>query len=255
MASASRVNSGGNSAPCSAGRAASMIASRGLVPGSCAPSGAELDQQCRRGERQVLPPVGVPGKAWLATMRDAATISSTAVAPAATRSGTTAQASSMLRKCSQTALRCCGSGTVSKTTSLTKARVPSEPISRRQRSPAGSRRRAGHQPVARRVLDLELAPHPLRQVGVGEQLGAAAAAGLRQATGSAAANASSAPGAAVSITVPEGRTNVSERPLVAVVAHPAPHAAGAVGETPPMVATSLLAGSGPACGRGRPAPG
>ncbi len=67
-----------------------------------------------------------------------ATISSTAVAPEATRSGTGAIAASMLGKWTQAVVVTAGSGTVSKTASATKASVPSEPTRRRRKISSGS---------------------------------------------------------------------------------------------------------------------
>ena len=67
-----------------------------------------------------------------------ATISSTAVAPEATRSRTGAIASSMPGKWIQAVVVAGGTGTVSKTTSAMKASVPSEPTSRRRKISSGS---------------------------------------------------------------------------------------------------------------------
>ena len=67
------------------------------------------------------------------------------------------------------------------------------------------------QPVAGRVLDLELARDALGQLAVGAQLVADLAPGPAASSGAAAAKRSAAPAAAVSITVPSASTNVSER--------------------------------------------
>ena len=74
---------------------------------------------------------------WLATISAGATISSTAVAPAATNSGTGSVADSMPSKCSQETVVCGGWGTVSKTASATKASVPSLPTSSRRKISRG----------------------------------------------------------------------------------------------------------------------
>ena len=67
-----------------------------------------------------------------------ATISSVALAPAATSAGTTPAAASMSAKCiSDSAVRGC-SGSVSNTASARNASVPSEPISRRLKISSGS---------------------------------------------------------------------------------------------------------------------
>ena len=80
---------------------------------------------------------GVPGIEWLATVSAAAPMSSTAVAPQATSSGTGAVAASTSAKCSQATVVRRGSGTVPKTASATKASVPSEPTSSRRKISAG----------------------------------------------------------------------------------------------------------------------
>ena len=67
-----------------------------------------------------------------------ATISSTAVAPASTSSRTGSIAWSMSGKWTQAVVVRAGSGTVSKTASATKARVPSEPTTRRRKISSGS---------------------------------------------------------------------------------------------------------------------
>ena len=86
-----------------------------------------------------------------------ATISSTAVAPASTKSRTGAIASSIPGKWIQAVVVRAGSGTVSKTASATKPSVPSEPTSRRRKISSGSLGvEEGAEPVAGRVLDREL---------------------------------------------------------------------------------------------------
>jgi hypothetical protein len=67
-----------------------------------------------------------------------ATISSTAVAPEATRSPTGAIASSMPGKWTQAVVVSGATGAVSKTTSARKASVPSEPTRRRRKISSGS---------------------------------------------------------------------------------------------------------------------
>ncbi len=81
---------------------------------------------------------GVPGIELAATISAGATISSTAVAPAATRSATGAVAASIESKWTQLSVVIAGTGTVSKTASEMKASVPSEPISRRRKISTGS---------------------------------------------------------------------------------------------------------------------
>ena len=66
-----------------------------------------------------------------------ATISSTAVAPAATSSGTGSTAVWMSGKCSQAVVVTTGSSTVSNVTEATKARVPSEPMISRRKISSG----------------------------------------------------------------------------------------------------------------------
>jgi hypothetical protein len=81
---------------------------------------------------------GAPTMFQAAVISAGATISSTAVAPEATRSPTGAVAASMLGKWTQAVVVNGGTGTVSKTTSAMKARVPSEPTSRRRKISNGS---------------------------------------------------------------------------------------------------------------------
>ena len=69
----------------------------------------------------------------------------------------------------------------------------------------------GAEPVAGRVLDLELAADALAQLGVGADLVADRRQARRPAPARPRRSVSAAPGAAVSIVVPEGRTKVSER--------------------------------------------
>ncbi len=73
-----------------------------------------------------------------AVIRAGATISSTAVAPASTKSRTGAIASSIPGKWIHAVVVRAGRGTVSKTASATNARVPSEPTSRRRKISSGS---------------------------------------------------------------------------------------------------------------------
>ena len=80
---------------------------------------------------------GVPGIEWLATISAGATISSTALAPAATSSGTGSVAASIPSKWTQAVVVCGRSGIVSKTASETKARVPSDPTSSRRNISSG----------------------------------------------------------------------------------------------------------------------
>ncbi len=81
---------------------------------------------------------GVPGIEWAATSSAGATISSTAVAPAATSSPTGAVASSIPAKWTQAVVVTCGRGTVSSVASETKASVPSLPTSSRWKISSGS---------------------------------------------------------------------------------------------------------------------
>ena len=62
-----------------------------------------------------------------------ATISSVAVAPAATSGGTASTAASMSAKRASAVVVCTPSGTVWNTASAMKASVPSDPISRRRK--------------------------------------------------------------------------------------------------------------------------
>ena len=81
---------------------------------------------------------GAPAMFCEATISAGATMSSTAVAPASTSAGTGSVADSMPSKWSQETVVLAGSGTVSKTASAMKPRVPSEPISRRRKISTGS---------------------------------------------------------------------------------------------------------------------
>ena len=81
---------------------------------------------------------GAPGIEFAATISAGATIISTALAPAATRSGTGSQAASMLSKWTQLVVVFGNSGTVSKTASAVKARVPSDPTSSRRKISSGA---------------------------------------------------------------------------------------------------------------------
>ena len=116
----------------------------------------------------------------------------------------------MLGKCSQEIVVRRGCGTVWNTASAMKASVPSEPTSRRRKISSGvsaSRKAQRRYPVV--FLIANFAPDAVGQLGVPAQL----VAQLDQAAGElglAAANSSSASGAAVSIVVPEGSTKVSE---------------------------------------------
>ena len=80
---------------------------------------------------------GVPGIEWLATISAGATISSTALAPAATSSGTGSVALSIPSKWTHAVVVCGRSGIVSKTASETNPRVPSEPTSSRRKISTG----------------------------------------------------------------------------------------------------------------------
>ena len=97
----------------------------------------ELDKQRRRGRRELEPVLGAPAMFWAATISAGATISSTAVAPDSTRAGTGSVADSIPSKWSQETVVFEGFGTVSKTASAMKARVPSEPTSRRRKISTG----------------------------------------------------------------------------------------------------------------------
>ena len=160
-------------------------------------------------------------------------MSSTAVAPAATSPGTTAQASSMLAKCSHETVRCLGSGSVVKDDladegegALRADQEPAEDLQRR----VGVEQ--GHQSVPGRVLDLELAPHPLGQVGIGQELGPQ----LQEALGERRLSGGEPAVRAAGRSVDHGARGEDERQrthgLVAVVAHPAPHAARVVRDDP-----------------------
>ena len=74
---------------------------------------------------------------WLATISAGATISSTALAPAATNSGTGSVADSMPSKWSHETVVWGGWGTVSSTASATNASVPSLPTSTRRKISSG----------------------------------------------------------------------------------------------------------------------
>ena len=146
-----------------------------------------------------------------AVIRAGATISSTAVAPLSTRSRTGAIASSTPGKWIQAVVVRAGTGTVSKTASAMKARVPSEPTRRRRKISSGSsasRKAQSRYPVVFLIANLRR----IRSLSSSSaRISSRIASSPAASSGSAAAKLSAAPGAAVSIVVPEGRTKVSER--------------------------------------------
>ena len=145
-----------------------------------------------------------------AAIRAGATISSTARAPAATSASTGATAASMLGKWSQEIVVRRGWGTVWNTASAMKASVPSEPTSRRRKISSGefaSRKAQRRYPVVFLISNF-------RRTRCDSSLSARSSSRSsvrpRASSGSRRANSSSAPGAAVSIVVPEGSTKVSD---------------------------------------------
>ena len=126
------------------------------------------------------------------------------------------------------------SGTVSNTASAMNPSVPSEPTMSRRRICTGRLGvEEGLHRVAGRVLDAVLGADPVGDLRdrPGSRRGSRSSPSA--IAGSAAARRSSASGAAVSTTVPEGSTNVSDaqRP-VGVLDGPAAHPAGVVGDRP-----------------------
>ena len=151
----------------------------------------------------------MPGIELAATISAGATISSTAVAPAATRSATGAVAASIDSKWTQLSVVTGGSGTVSKTTSEMNASVPSEPISRRRNISIGSsasRKAQRRYPVVFLISNLRrMRPRRSASERIASRISASPAA----SSGSAAANRSAASEAPVSMIVPEGSTKLS----------------------------------------------
>ncbi len=194
------------------GRADQLAARRGSArparPARRAPpsvSAAELDQQRGRLGRQLHPLLRArPRCSGAATISAGATISSTAVAPAATNSG-----HRLGRRLDPVEVQPgdrrvrAAAGTVSNTASATKASVPSEPTSSRRKISSGVvgvEERA--EPVAGRVLDLELAPDPLGAARRRRASRRGSPPAPRPARARPRRSASSAPGAPVSIVGP-----------------------------------------------------
>ena len=141
-----------------------------------------------------------------------ATISSTAVAPASTRSRTGAIASSMPGKWIQ-AVVVRGRQRHGLEDGL--GDEGERALGADQQAAEDLQRlvgvEEGAEPVAGRVLDLELAADPLAELGVGADLVADRREAARPAPARPRRSARRRPGAAVSIVVPEGSTKVSER--------------------------------------------
>ena len=189
---------------------------------------------------------GAPWMLWAATISAGATINSTAVAPLATSSDTGSVAAAIEGKWTHESVVIGGNGTVSK------RRLGDErqrPLRSDQQPPEDLHRGVGveerAQPIAGGVLDLELASDPCRELVVGEDLGA----DVEQAAGElglGGGELSSASGSAVSMSVPEGSTKRSALTVEyesAVTPQRIPPELLAI--TPPTVAKSTLAGSGP----------
>ncbi len=207
-ASASRVNSG----PRIVVRLASTPApSRSSASRSAASSERNSSSRAAEVGGSSFQYSGVPGIEFAATISAGATISSTALAPAATRSGTGSHAVSMLSKWIQLVVVWGRSGTVSITASAVKASVPSEPTSSRRKISSGvsaSRNAQRRYPVVFLISNLRaIRALSSASARISSRISARPAA----RAGSAAAKLASAPGAPVSMAVPEGSTKVSSR--------------------------------------------
>ena len=132
--SGSRSNTGSRirvrAASTSAARASAASSSASSAPPNSTSSAAEDGSSSRQLS-------GVPRMLWLAMISAGATISSTARAPAATKSRTGSSAASTPAKCSHETVVRGGCGTVSKTASAMNPSVPSEPTSRRRKISTG----------------------------------------------------------------------------------------------------------------------
>ena len=159
---ASRVNAGGRDELAAVEHAFGARASARRAPASS--SAAELDQQRGRLGGSSFQCSGVPGMCPRRRSASGATISSVAVAPAATSVRHRAAAASMSAK-NTTRSSCAAAAGPSRTPPRrrTRASPPSRRRSRRKISSGvvGVEERA--QPVAGRVLDLELAPRRARR--------------------------------------------------------------------------------------------
>ena len=143
-----------------------------------------------------------------AVIRAGATISSTAVAPASTSWGTGSTAEAMSGKWTQARVVRAGRGTVSNSTREMNPRVPSEPTRSRLMIPSGvseSRKAQSRYPIVFLISNLRR----ISSVSSGSaRISSRISSSPSAIPGSAAAKASSAPGAVESTTVPEGRTKV-----------------------------------------------
>ena len=158
---------------------------------------------------RVLQYAGVSAKAWPATVSAGATISSTADAPRRMRPGTRAIASSIVGTGIHATLVTRGAGIVSMTASAMNASVPSEPTRRRRKIPSGVSPSSSAQSRNPCVF-LMAYLRRVRSASTGSARSSRRSSSKPSASrGSASANAFSAPGLDVSMTAPDGVTNVS----------------------------------------------
>ncbi|RPK36204.1 hypothetical protein EES39_32145 [Streptomyces sp. ADI92-24] len=193
-------------------------------------------------------PAQSAGTPWTLTeaRRVFPSISSTAMAPASLNSGTAAAAAVRDGKKSSAVETRRSSGSVSKTTSEMKPKVPSEPTMSPRRISTGvvpSRKASSRYPLVFLISYLAR----IRAVSpASASISAFSARSPAQSCGSACARSSSAEGSPVSTTVPPGSTKVSDETVryeLRLVPAVIPEALLAT--TPPIVQAIALAGSGP----------
>ena len=216
--------------------------------------GAELHQQRRRVGRQLLPVLGRAGHVRSAAAISAgATISSTARAPAATSVGDRRRRRVDAREVEPRDRRvAAAAGTVlehglgdERERALGADEQPAEDLERRVRVEERA------EPVAGRVLDLELAARRARPARRRRAARRGSRAGRARAPARPRRSAPRRPGAAVSIAVPEGSTKRQRGDgPVGVLVDAAAHAARVVGDHAADGRDVRAApGRGRACGR------